>query len=157
MTRESSRGGGDRYRSPRCVCALCDRGGCGYIGKAMGTSVGTQQVHGDGKKAVGTAGRPWVRRQMPWVRFQNSRVRRALFTNSWVRKMKIDSRTARAAAGEDVGENSCITQGCHLHNLLLLEQLWCALLTFSPIGYRAYFQYCLKPLHQAPTLNEIFS
>ena len=45
---------------------------------------------------------------------------RPLFTNPWVRKMKIDSRTARAAAGEDVREDSCITEEFRWQNLLFL-------------------------------------
>ena len=33
-----------------------------------------------------------------------------MFMNPWVRKMKMDPRAARRAAGEDVGEFSCITE-----------------------------------------------
>ena len=55
-----------------------------------------------------------------WVRIQNSRVRQPLLTNLWVRKMKIVPRTARAAAGEDVGEYSCITEEFRWQNLLFM-------------------------------------
>ena len=33
-----------------------------------------------------------------------------MFTNPWLRKLKIDPRAARAAAGENMGEVYCITE-----------------------------------------------
>ena len=38
--------------------------------------------------------------------------------------MKIDSRAARAAAGEDVREDSCITEEFRWQNLLFLYYFW---------------------------------